>query len=350
MSRRGEPGITLADKVAFLRDPASYPDRPTTVEAIETHMSWLFLTPAHAWKLKKPYRHDLIDYATPAARERHCRLELRLNRRFAPQVYLAVVPLVVRDRRLALGGRGHAIDWLVKMRRLPERLTLEHALQSGALRAADIHRVVDWLAAWFDRAPRARIAPATYRRRLRDDIAATADELARPAFALPARRIATLADALTAFVAERGELLDARVRAGRIVEGHGDLRPEHIYLTDPPTVVDCIEFSRRLRQRDPVDELAFLASECDRLGHPEADGRIFARWQRASGDAPTRALVEFHKCRNALIRAKIAAWHTLDPDTGPRRPWLTRAREHLHHAAAYATRLTLQGGSSVGAA
>lgn len=340
MSRRGGPDITLADKVAFLSRPGSYPEPTGRVETIETHMSWLFLTDRHAWKLKKPYRHDLIDYATPALRRRACRDELRLNRRFAPDVYLAVVPLArTPGGGLSLGGRGRALDWLVKMRRLPAALTLERRLLAGAAGEADTNRLIAWLAAWYANAPRVRIAATTYRRRLLDDIAATADELAHDEFRLPTRHVRAIAAALRGFVATRGALLDARVRAGRIVEGHGDLRPEHIYLTDPPTVVDCIEFSRRLRQRDPVDELAFLASECDRLGHPEIDAWLFDAWHRHAGDAPPRALVDFHKCRNALIRAKIAAWHTLDPDTGPRRPWLTRAREHLRHAATYATRL-----------
>jgi len=80
-------------KVAFLRQPQAYPEKPARIETIETHMSWVFLTPQHAYKLKKPVRYDYLDFSTVAARKKNCEEELRLNQRLAPDVYLDVVPL-----------------------------------------------------------------------------------------------------------------------------------------------------------------------------------------------------------------------------------------------------------------
>src|SRR5512144_2014808 len=107
-------------KVAFLLQPRTYPEAPPRIELVETHMSWVFLTERYAYKLKKPVRHDFLDFSTLAARYRNCLEELRLNRRLAWNVYLDIVPLAVDPAgQVRLEGTGEVIDWLVKMRRLP---------------------------------------------------------------------------------------------------------------------------------------------------------------------------------------------------------------------------------------
>lgn len=326
--------VALADKVAFLRRRESYPVPTAAVQAIETHMSWLFLTDRHAWKLKKPYRHAGIDYLTPAARRRSCAGELRLNRRLAPEVYLAVVPLTREaDGRLALDGPGQRIDWLLKMQRLPGERSLEHRLLAGTVAPGDARRIVDALAPFFAQARHVAWTPAAYRRRLVATLHRVEDELLREEFALPAADVVAVAGGLHRFVATHERLFDARVVARRIVEGHGDLRPEHVYLTDPPTIIDCIEFDRRLRLRDPVDELAFLAMEAERLGAPAGfRDALFDAWADLAHDRPPPALVDYHQAHNAFIRAQIAVWHLDDPATGPRQPWVDRAMDYLHRA------------------
>ncbi|MDE2156871.1 MAG: hypothetical protein KGJ32_13420 [Xanthomonadaceae bacterium] len=333
------PGLSA--KVAFLRRPDSYPEQVGRIETLETHMSWLFLSECHVYKLKKPFRHDLIDYGTPAARRLNCLRELRLNRRLAPDVYLAMVALTVDAAgRLGLDGDGRRIDWLVKMRRMPAELTLEHRLRMGTVDAADIGRIMARLVPFFADAPRAGWTPAAYRRRLLASIDATAVELMRPEFGLAQRRIAAFAAILRGFVEAHADMLDARVRAGHIVEGHGDLRPEHIYLTESPTIVDCIEFNRELRLRDPVDELAFLAMECGRLGRPEPAEWLFQAYRELSADDPAHALVEFHAAHNAFVRAKIALWHLDDPHAGTAGHWTACANDFLRHAWRHARRMS----------
>lgn len=326
----------LAAKVAFLSRPDSYPEPVIRVETAETHMSWLFLTEQYVYKLKKPFHRAPIDYRTPAARRRSCVGELRLNRRLAPHVYLDVVALTVDAAgQLALGGSGRRVDWLVRMRRMPAALSLDQQLQSGTIDATDARRIVARLAPFFAAARRAHWTPVTYQRRLVSAINLAADELARPEFGLVLSGIDALATALRHFVATRLDLLDARVQAGRIVEGHGDLRPEHIYLTEPPTIIDCIEFDRNLRLRDPVDELSFLSMESDRLGQPMLDPWLFAAWRDLADDDPPRVLIEFHKARNAFVRAQIAIWHLEDPGASPRQCWIDRAEDYMRHAGHY---------------
>jgi aminoglycoside phosphotransferase family enzyme len=319
---------SLAAKVAFLRRPDSYPEAPAEVRAIETHMSWLFLTEQRAYKLKKPFRRNGIDYSTPAMRRLNCRRELRLNRRLAADVYLDVLALTVNAAgQLALGGRDCRVDWLVRMRRLPGELTLERALETGTLQAADMRRIVARLVPFFAAAPPVAMAPAGYRRRLGNSVLLAAAQLRRAEFGLDAAAITALAADLETFGGEHAGLIAAR--GARVVEGHGDLRPEHIYLTTPPTIIDCIEFDRDLRLHDPVDELSFLAMECERCGHAQAQQWLFEAYRELSDDRPPAALVDYYKAHNAFRRARIAIWHLEDPDTGPREQWIRRAEQYL---------------------
>ena len=325
----------LAAKVAFLSDPEAYPERPSMVETKETHMSWVFLTDAHAYKLKKPVRTSFLDFSTLVARSLNCRREVRLNRRLAPDVYLGVVALRTDAAgRLHLDAHGRIADWLVKSRRLAAHHTLEYAIQSGAVRQADIVRLVERLVPFFRDARRVPATPGGYLGRIAAAIDADRRELLRPEFRLPEELIEQLATAQRRFTEMEARIV--ALRSARIVEGHGDLRPEHIYLDGAPIVMDCIEFNRGLRILDPAEELAYLAMECDRLGAPDVDGWLLGAWRDATGEALPRPLVGFYKARQAMLRAKIAIWHLDEPLTDSAAKWRARARDYLHLAQGYA--------------
>jgi len=330
-------GPGLADKVAFLRRTDAYPNPVARVDAIETHMSWVFLADGWAYKLKKPVRHEFLDFSTPEARRLDCEAEVRLNRSLAPDVYVGIVALNWgATGGLALAGAGVPVDWLVKMRRLPADRMLDRALASGTVppqAAQDIGAVL----AGFHRAlAPVEMAPARYRARLEQDIEACAHELVQPDYALPAAEVRRLGRALLDFVRAHGALLDRRVAAGRIVEGHGDLRPEHVCLLARPVVIDCLAFNADFRILDAADEVAFLAMECERLGYPAFGAAVLAAYRRAAQDDVPELLVHFYCAYRALVRAKIAARHTHDalPWEAPR--WIGRAREYLALAESHA--------------
>lgn len=324
------PELGIAAKVAFLRRPEAYAGRPAAVEAIETHISWVFLAGDQVYKLKKPVRHGYLDFSTLAARRRDCEREIRLNRRLAPGIYLGKVPLAqAAGGGFALGGSGPVADWLVRMRRLPAERMLDRLLREDAVAAGELAALAQRLAAFYAQAARAPWSPAAYARRLARDLEGNAAALLLPRYRLPGERIRALRAALLRFLAEHGGLLAERVRAGRIVEGHGDLRPEHICLGSVPLVIDCLEFSRDLRRLDVADELAYLALECERLGNEAAGSRLIDLYSRLSGDFPPAALVAFHQSRRACLRAKLAVWHLDEkapPDPGK---WSARALEYL---------------------
>jgi aminoglycoside phosphotransferase family enzyme len=332
--------MRLTDKVAFLARPEAYPETTSSVDTKETHMSWVFLTDDFAYKLKKPVRTDFLDYGTIAARRESCLREVRLNRRLAPGVYLGVVALRHDVRTgLHLGGGGRAVDWLVKMKRLPVQRTLEYRIAAGRVRRSDIHRLARRLAAYFTSSPKAPIAPNAYLNNIVETIRAHKAELRHPRYALPGDRVDRLAAQQIAFLARSGALLRARAVARMIREGHGDLRPEHVYCNGVPIIMDCLEFNRRLRQLDPMDELSYLAMECERLGDRRLGRWLFAAYRRETGDVPPPVVISFYKCFRAFVRATIAIRHLDDAVVRDPGRWRNRALDYLASAERHAREL-----------
>jgi aminoglycoside phosphotransferase family enzyme len=326
MALTASPDIT--QKVLFLSRRDAYPERPASVEIKETHMSWVFLTDAHAWKLKKPVRTKYLDFSTMEARWRNCQEEVRLNRRLSTGVYLGVVALTVSNSgEMMLDSQGQPVDWLVKMRRLPAKLMLDEAIAARTWTEDGIRGVGALLARFYIQSPPMPMTGAEYRRQLRGDLTSTRRDL------IECKVLRELAVARSrkglAFISTKADVLDERARSGRIVEAHGDLRPEHICLESPPAIVDCLEFNRTLRLLDPASELTYLALECDRLGAPRIGEILFEEYRQRTGDLPSDPLLAFYRNYHCCTRAKIALWHLRDPGTGPPSKWIARALDYL---------------------
>jgi aminoglycoside phosphotransferase family enzyme len=329
--------VSLAAKVAFLRKPSSYPHRPTRVEAVESHMSWVFLAGEHAYKLKKSVRYPFLDFSTLEARRTNCRAELRLNRRLAREVYYGIEPLVMTaDGHLHIGGPGQVTDWLIHMRRLPDERMLDHAIGKKALKRGDIRPAAEMLAAFYRAAPAVRVAKGRYLDRFAADVEENLRELQNPAFALPARQVQAIGRAQRLFLDHRGALLEQRLAEGRVIEAHGDLRPEHICIGPPPEIIDCLEFNRAFRLMDPAEELSFLSIECEQLGAAWVGEAFFRAYRSATGDRPPEPLVAFYMSYRAFLRAKLTIWHLKEPQ--PRTPakWPRLARSYLRIALSHA--------------
>ncbi|MGE5088080.1 MAG: AAA family ATPase [Candidatus Levyibacteriota bacterium] len=343
-----DPAPDLAAKLAFLSQPQSYPEPTTRVERVQTHLSWVFLTDHHAYKLKKPVRGDFVDLRSIANRRRNCRAEVRLNRRLSPDVYLGAIPLT-RDAtgRLAIGGDGEVVDWLVRMHRLPHDRMLDRIIAARGAAAVDVDAILDPLCRLYRAGPALAMSPDAYLHALTAEIEATRRELCAPAYALPADTVEEIARLQLRVLEREASMIGQRAAAGRIVEGHGDLRPEHVCMTSPPRIIDCLEFSRPLRSLDAVDELAYLALECERLGAPQLRERIFDAYRRRSDDAAPQALIDFYQSYRASIRAKIAIWHLRDPALRAMPKWRLQALEYLRLALAHAMRCVEAGAGAV---
>lgn len=337
--KANDPGdvaaVTLEEKVRFLIREG--PDG--SAEPIETHMSWVFLSPGRVFKLKKPVRFPYLDFSSLDRRAAACQAELKLNRRLAPDVYLRVAPLVRSlEGRLSVGGEGEVVDWLVVMRRLDAAASLRARL-ANHVSDRELDRLARTLARFYRRAPHVRTTAARSLVEWRRALAADRRILLDPQFDLPRGKIRRIDAVLCRFLRTRRVTLERRVRARRILDGHGDLRPEHIWLTDPVRIIDGLEFSAALRAADPIDEIAFLDLECERLGAPEAGRRLARRVAAGLGDRTSEALKAFYRCRRAMLRARLSIAHLLDPETRTPEKWPRATRIYLALAARDARRL-----------
>lgn len=331
-------GVTAAAKVAWLSGPTAYPERPRTVQCIETHFAWLFLTETRAFKLKKALRLHGADLRSLAERERCCREELRLNRRLARQTYLGVVPLVAHEARLALGGPGVVVDWLVEMKRLDLSAMLDVRLCAGTVTHADLEGIVRHLLQ-LDTGPRqgsedfpggnrAVLTPDAFVASVAFRLDEARAEIARPEFGIAASAREPVAAALRARFIEVGTLLERR--AGRVREGHGDLRAEHVCLGPPLQIIDALEFDRRLRMLDPAEDVAMLAIDVERLDGQWVRAGLCAAYAALARDDVPAPLWGFYLALRAATRAKVALWHLDDPDDAQDPAhWQARALAYL---------------------
>lgn len=280
---------------------------------IETHISWVLLGREDVYKIKKPVALGFLDFSTPQQRKEACEREVELNRRLAPEVYRGVVPVCLDGDRLVLGGTGQPLDWAVHMQRLDDADRADVRLAQGRLTPKDIariaHRVAEFHASCATDDATAFGTPEAIAVNVEENFSQTA--LHRYVSEGQANE---LAHAQRDHLREHAAVFEARVQAGRIRDGHGDLRLEHVYLADDGTItiLDCIEFNDRFRYADVASDLAFLAMDLSAHGHVELAEHLVAEYARVSGDFDLYSVLDFYEGYRAFVRGKIASFVAAD--------------------------------------
>jgi aminoglycoside phosphotransferase family enzyme/predicted kinase len=311
----------------------------------ETHSSVVFFVGDRVYKLKKPVRLGFLDFRTQAAREGACRRETELNRRFAPDVYLGVAEV--------RGPSGGSCEHLVVMRRMPANRRLSSLIRAGKEVAGPVRQVARVLAAQHAAAARGpQIAEQGSRDSLRGRWRASFAQLRQMAGQLPdpaglteaaeADQVERLAER---FLAGRAPLFSARIRDGRVVDGHGDLLADDIFcLDDGPRILDCLEFDDRLRWLDGLDDAAFLAMDLERLGAPALAERFTGWYAEFAADPAPPSLQHHYLAYRAFVRAKVAAIRSAQGDPDAAAEVRQLAAMTLRHLRAGAVTLVLIGG------
>ena len=309
-------------------------------ELLETHISWVFLEEDCVYKVKKPVSLGFLDFSTPGARLRACEQEVLLNQRLSAGVYRGVVPITRgKDGTHRMGGTGDAVDYAVHMRRLSDTGRADLRLRDGRLGPDDVRRIAQRLAEFHAGAERSARIDAFGSI---DTIRGNVIENFAQARALSAQFIAPeqereIERAQIAFLYGHQPLFEQRVRTGRIRDGHGDLRLEHIYLEpDRLDIIDCIEFNERFRYADVAADLAFLAMDLVHQDRTDLAEDLLAAYAQASGDYDLYALIDFYEAYRAYVRAKVAIFLASDEHagTGPRSRAERAARSYFLHALA----------------
>jgi aminoglycoside phosphotransferase family enzyme/predicted kinase len=283
------------------------------VRLIETHISWVLLGDKTAWKLKKPVRLPFLDFRTLAARRRYCAEELRVNRRFAPELYLDVVDVVRVSGQVKIGAPGEVIDVAVQMLRFPDGALWSERLGRGEIHEVDVDSLAVLLAEFHQRAP-AAASPGPY-----GHAAGHARVVERLLAALPPADPAAAAAAawLRNECSRLADHFEQRRVDGHVREGHGDLHLANIVqIGDRPTPFDAIEFDESLRWIDPIDDIAFLVMDLLAHGAAALAWRFLDGWLAASGDYGGLPALRFHLVCRALVRAQVCALRERDGARG----------------------------------
>lgn len=305
------------------------------VRVTETHISWVLLAGEFAYKIKKPVDFGFLDFSTLARRHFFCEEEVRLNRRFAPELYLGVIALSGTPARPEWGGTGEILEYAVKMRRFDDAALGERLFEAGALTPAHIDRLAEDIAAFHARAERAP-----------DDgpLGAPETALAAALHNFPPIR-ATLEngedlrelDALHAWTLREFSgiraTLAARRREGRVRECHGDLHLGNLALLDGRLrPFDCIEFNEELRWIDALSETAFLFADVSARGRADLAWRFLNGWLSAAGDYAGLEVFAFYRVYRALVRAKIACLSMREADAETRARLFAQFRRYFEEA------------------
>jgi aminoglycoside phosphotransferase family enzyme/predicted kinase len=310
----------MSPLVGDLQQPDAYPGTFGPVEFIETHISWVFLVGGDVYKVKKPVHLGFLDFRSIEQRRIACDAEVRLNARLAPGVYLGVVPVCRGlDGRYRIGTVGDPVDWAVHMKRLRDDERADNLLSSRGLGVEDIDLVAQHLAQ-FHASARCDAETTSFgtvpaiTKNVLENFAQTRADVAR--FVRPAAA-AEIERRQLAFLREQASTLVARMAGGRVRDGHGDLRLEHVYLSHGhPTIIDCIEFADRFRFADVCADVAFLSMDLAWHGRVDLAERFIARYAREANDFDLYSVIDFYEGYRAYVRAKVSMVLAMDGQAG----------------------------------
>ncbi|NIS91282.1 MAG: AAA family ATPase [Woeseiaceae bacterium] len=291
-----------ADLIEGLLSPSAYPHEVGEVELVETHISRVFLTGEYAYKIKKPVDFGFLDFTTLAKRRHFCEEEVRLNRSWAPDLYLEVMPITVVGGEPCLGGEGTPIEYAVRMRQFGYDMRLDRQLALGELGVEDVLELAAEIARQHLDAkpvrPSGRLLRVT-EQQIRDNYESLAGDV--PDTFLSAQR-RWIEDKLEDY--ER--VMRERCEQGFFRECHGDLKLANIVrLPEGIRAFDCIEFNRDLREIDVVADYAFLTMDLKVRGAADLASVFLNRYLEITGDYRGACLLPIYEVYRSLVRAKI---------------------------------------------
>jgi len=312
------PGSTSAAPstpllIQRLLDPAAYPHPTGPIRLVETHISWVLLTGPFAYKLKKPVALGYLDFSSLDRRAHFCREEVRLNQRFAPDLYLKALPITGSHERPQIGGSGEPIEWAVKLVQFDEDDQLDRRLAAARLSVADcqtlgaeIARVHARLATALPASPFGTPAGIF-------SIAAINLHQLRTCRPDSSQRVDAIEHWLRDHLLATGSpgthaAMQARRADGKVRECHGDLHLANVVFHEGRlTAFDSIEFNPDLRWIDVASDIAFLAMDLEARGRPDLAAHATNAWIETSNDHGATAVLPLYKVARALVRAAVAA-------------------------------------------
>lgn len=298
-----------------LLQPATYGEGTTTVSLLQTHISFLFLTDRHVYKVKKGVDFGFLDFTTLEKRRFYCFEELRLNRRLSPDIYLGVEEIRIgADNRVTFSGEGEVVEYAVKMLRLPEERMMGRLLHEGKVTAADIRGIARRVAGFHATAAR---SPEIDRFGAVEMIRANWEENLRQVRPFIGRTIsagifARIEAGMEHQLSAKETLIWSRIAEGFIRECDGDLHSENICLDERVHIFDCIEFNEKFRNSDTAADVAFLCMDLENHGQRKLAELFLDEYIAASGDSRMPVILPLYLPVRAFIRGKVESFRLDD--------------------------------------
>lgn len=320
----------------------SLPFKTEHFEIIQTHISYIVITDEVVYKIKKPVNFGFLDFTTLEKRRFFCEREVILNQRLCQDLYLGVVPIVLREGNYLFEGEGEVVEYAVKMRRLPEDGMMPKLIREGKLTYAHIDLIINKLVPFYKSAATGEKVNIygsleTIAFNIEENFQQTKPFIGT---ALTERKYNHIVNYSHTFMEVQRELFENRIKGGYIRDGHGDLYSANICFDDLEEVYifDCIEFNERFRCGDVASDIAFLSMDLDFHGLREFSDYFIEKYVEKSKDFDLKKLLDFYKCYRAYVRGKIGCF-TYEDQRVPkeeRERALASARKYFDLAFHYA--------------
>jgi len=300
-----------------MMNPKAYDEKVDRIRLIQTHISWVFLTGKYAYKVKKPVNFGFLDYTTLEKRRHFCGEEVRLNRRFSPEMYLGVLPIAKEDGGFRINGVGDAVEYTVKTLEMPQDALLSNRLKNRRVDADMIGDIAKTVADFHRGAETGEDineggSVRTIRFNWNENFEQTREFLGAT---LSRQQFDLISEKVGAFVSRNEALFETRIDDGRIRDCHGDLHSQSIFVTDRVFLFDCIEFNTRFRYSDVAAEVAYLAMDLDYHGRADLSEHFVNKYLSFNPDEQMTALLPFYQCYRAYVKGKVVSFRLNDGKT-----------------------------------
>jgi aminoglycoside phosphotransferase family enzyme len=301
--------------VEALMKPEAYDEDPGSIELVQTHISFVFLTKRFVYKVKKAVDFGFLDFTTLEKRRFFCEKELALNRRLCGDMYLEIVPINKADA-IKIKGAGETVEYAVKMKRMPQEKMMSKLLEENKVDDRLVDRIAKIIAEFHSKAETNRrisefgslpVIETNWKENYDQTEEFIGKTISKEDFELIRNRVNN-------FMRKNASIFEKRVTEGRVRDCHGDIHSGNIFITNGIYIFDAIEFNERFRYSDIAADVAFLAMDLDFRERADLSDFFVERYIKYFDDKELTRLLPFYKCYRAYVRGKVTSFKLKDPN------------------------------------
>jgi uncharacterized protein len=328
--------------VNALMKPEAYDEDAGSIELVQTHISFVFLTGNFVYKVKKAVNLGFLDFTSLEKRRFFCEKELELNRRLCKDMYLEVVSINKADV-IKIKGEGKTVEYAVKMKRMPQEKMMSKLLEENKVDDSLVDKISEIIAEFHSKAETSKRisdfgSSEIVETNWRENFEQTEEYIGKT---IPAEDFKLIRERVENFTKRNVTLFEKRMAEGYVRDCHGDIHSGNIFVTNGIYIFDAIEFNERFRYSDVAADMAFLAMDLDFRGRHDLSNFFTKKYIKYSGDQELTKLLPFYKCYRAYVRGKVVGFKLKDPNVCSEEKSMAEkeAKSYFKLAASYAKKL-----------